>query len=80
MSETCSRLSGQQQETVKRWLSAKDIMRCKACNLNDFASPTVMITLGCERGPSEHNVFMVPLSCGLCGNTVLLNAKTMGLL
>jgi hypothetical protein len=80
MSGTDTRLTGQQADQIKKWLIDKGLMRCKACNFDNLAQPTVIISLAGERMPSEHNVFMVPVSCGYCGNTLLINAKTAGLM
>jgi predicted nucleic-acid-binding Zn-ribbon protein len=80
MSETLSQLNGQQQEQIKDWLNKMNLLRCKSCQFSNFAPPTVIVTLAGEKGPSEHNIFMVPLSCPHCGYTVLFNAKTMGVI
>jgi hypothetical protein len=80
MSETATALNGQQHEQIKNWLNEKGLMRCKACQFANMAAPSVVITLSGEKGSSEHNIFMVPLSCPFCGNTVLINAKTVGIM
>lgn len=80
MSETAGSLTGQQHERIKNWLNEKGLMRCKACQFSNLAAPTVIINLSGERVPSEDNVFMVPVSCPFCGNTLLINAKTAGLM
>ncbi len=80
MSDAATPLNAQQREQIKEWLHRKDVLRCKVCNLSNFAPPTMMMTLGGETGQAEHNVFMVPLSCPFCGNTALFNAQTMGLM
>lgn len=78
MSETI-KLNSQQREQIKEWLNEKGFIRCKACQMNNVAPPSVIISF-VETDASEPNLSIVPVYCSFCANTLLLNAAIVGIL